>query len=555
MTKQSASNALEGNSLAEAARVATERGVASMGELSGAIEAIKQSSDQTAKIVKTIDEIAFQTNLLALNAAVEAARAGEAGKGFAVVAEEVRALAMRSAEAAKTTSELIEGSVEKANGGVGLGQAVVERLGEIDQQVKKVREVVAEISASGEQQAQGIAQINVAVEQMNGVTQQTAANSEESAAAAEELSSQAETMRQLVGAFELGQQQARAQARARPQVQAKQAKPAAKTGEGSREGGAAEGGAHTEEEDQREQRPRERAQPDQPGRPDPLRGRRAGGPRGVLGAALRPLERARDESLVASPARAGPAAHTDPGRCGQLPYVGAWVRPRRGSRWSPPRSTRPPPCGKYPHDESGNMCDFPGSAHVPGTTGQTSDCERRPSPVLGRDMEETTRGRANAGSVVVERKLGGKYLTFGLGPEEYGLEILRVREIIGMQPITRVPRTPEFVRGVINLRGTVIPIVDLRRKLAMGQAADARETVIIVVQAASLQMGIVVDRVSEVLSITTEQIEEAPGFGAEVDTRYLLGIAKSEGRVRLLLDIERVLSDQDLQQVQRAVEG
>ena len=159
---------------------------------------------------------------------------------------------------------------------------------------------------------------------------------------------------------------------------------------------------------------------------------------------------------------------------------------------------------------------------------------------------------ADASSVRCE---GGKFLTFYLAGEEYGLEILRVREIIGMQPITRVPRTPEFVRGVINLRGTVIPIVDLRRKLAMGQAADARETVIIVVQAASLQMGIVVDRVSEVLSITTEQIEEAPGFGAEVDTRYLLGIAKSEGRVRLLLDIERVLSDQDLQQVQRAVEG
>ena len=226
MTKQSAANALEGNSLAEAARVATERGVASMGELSGAIEAIKQSSDQTAKIVKTIDEIAFQTNLLALNAAVEAARAGEAGKGFAVVAEEVRALAMRSAEAAKTTSELIEGSVEKANGGVGLGQAVVERLGEIDQQVKKVREVVAEISASGEQQAQGIAQINVAVEQMNGVTQQMAANSEESAAAAEELAQPGGDDAAAGGRLRRsGQQQARAQARARPQVQAKPARP------------------------------------------------------------------------------------------------------------------------------------------------------------------------------------------------------------------------------------------------------------------------------------------------------------------------------------------
>jgi methyl-accepting chemotaxis protein len=203
MTKQNAANAQEGSSLSGMTHERTQRGVANMQRLSGAIDQIKQSSDQTAKIVKTIDEIAFQTNLLALNAAVEAARAGEAGKGFAVVAEEVRALAMRSAEAAKATAELIEGAVANANQGVALGHDVVVDLTDIAERVGKVREVMAEINAASEQQAQGIQQVNAAVEQMNGTTQQVAANSEESASASEELSSQAEVMKSLVGQFHL----------------------------------------------------------------------------------------------------------------------------------------------------------------------------------------------------------------------------------------------------------------------------------------------------------------------------------------------------------------
>ena len=136
---------------------------------------------------------------------------------------------------------------------------------------------------------------------------------------------------------------------------------------------------------------------------------------------------------------------------------------------------------------------------------------------------------------------GEKFLSFFLGDEEYGVEILKVHEIIGMLPITRVPRTPDFVRGVINLRGKVIPIVDLRRKFGMPEAGRA-ENCIIVVQVRGVSIGIVVDRVSEVLSIAAEQIEGTPSFGSEVDTDYLLGLAKTDGRVRLLLDIERVLS-------------
>ena len=203
MSKQNAANAQEARGLAESAGASTKRGVESMNRFSLAIEKIKTSSDETAKIIKTIDEIAFQTNLLALNAAVEAARAGEAGKGFAVVAEEVRNLAMRSAEAAKNTANLIEGSVKNAEQGVVLNQEVLKNFGEINEQIGKVSAVIAEISTGSEQQSEGIVQINAGVDQLNQVTQQNAANAEESASAAEELSSQSEEMRRLVADFEL----------------------------------------------------------------------------------------------------------------------------------------------------------------------------------------------------------------------------------------------------------------------------------------------------------------------------------------------------------------
>jgi methyl-accepting chemotaxis protein len=203
MTRRNAENAKEARSLTESALTTADRGVESMKRLSEAIVKIKVSSDSTAKIVKTIDEIAFQTNLLALNAAVEAARAGDAGKGFAVVAEEVRNLAMRSAEAAKNTANMIEESVKNAEGGVSINQEVLENLTEINGQVNKVSAVMAEIAAASEQQSQGVEQVNTAVEQMNQVTQQIAANSEESASAAEELSGQAEEMKGMVAEFRL----------------------------------------------------------------------------------------------------------------------------------------------------------------------------------------------------------------------------------------------------------------------------------------------------------------------------------------------------------------
>ena len=142
--------------------------------------------------------------------------------------------------------------------------------------------------------------------------------------------------------------------------------------------------------------------------------------------------------------------------------------------------------------------------------------------------------------------VGGKFLTFFLAGEEYGIEILKVQEIIGMMDITTVPRTPTFIRGVINLRGKVIPIVDLRLKFGMEAVEKTDETCIIVVRARGVEMGVVVDRVSEVLDIASDNIDEVPSFGAEVDTSYLLGIAKADSRVKLLLAIDRVLSSHEV---------
>ncbi len=203
ITKQNAARAAEARKLADAARMVAEKGMESMKRLSSAIEKIKASSDSTARIVKTIDDIAFQTNLLALNAAVEAARAGDAGKGFAVVAEEVRNLAMRSAEAAKSTATLIDESVKNAGGGVEINHEVLENLMEINGQVRRVSTVVGEMAAASEEQNTGVEQVNAAVDQMNQASQQIAASAEESANAAEELAGQSDELSGIAGSFRL----------------------------------------------------------------------------------------------------------------------------------------------------------------------------------------------------------------------------------------------------------------------------------------------------------------------------------------------------------------
>ncbi|MBI5094712.1 MAG: MCP four helix bundle domain-containing protein [Candidatus Hydrogenedentes bacterium] len=198
MTRQNAESAKQANSTAAEARQAAERGREAMRRLASAIGDIKKSSDETAKILKTIDEIAFQTNLLALNAAVEAARAGDAGKGFAVVAEEVRNLAQRSAAAAKNTATLIEGAQHNADNGVKVSSEVATILEEIANSAQKVDQLVAEVTAATSEQAQGIDHISTAVTQMDQVTQGNAASSEEAASASEELASEARRLETLV---------------------------------------------------------------------------------------------------------------------------------------------------------------------------------------------------------------------------------------------------------------------------------------------------------------------------------------------------------------------
>jgi methyl-accepting chemotaxis protein len=198
MIKQNADNAAQAQSTTGEVRQSTDAGRAAVERLSGAIEKIKSSSDETARIIKTIDEIAFQTNLLALNAAVEAARAGEAGKGFAVVAEEVRNLAQRSAEAARSTSELIEQSQANAQGGVEVNEEVAGLLAGIVEGIARVDDLVGDVARANSEQAQGVEQVTEAMTRMDRITQNTATVSEESAAAAEEMASQAEDLRGMV---------------------------------------------------------------------------------------------------------------------------------------------------------------------------------------------------------------------------------------------------------------------------------------------------------------------------------------------------------------------
>ena len=163
-------------------------------------------------------------------------------------------------------------------------------------------------------------------------------------------------------------------------------------------------------------------------------------------------------------------------------------------------------------------------------------------------MTEVTETMDQTVKALVEKE--GKYLTFSLAGEEYGIGILKVKEIIGMMPVTPVPQTPLFVNGVINLRGKVIPVLDLRLKFGMEEIEYTERTTIIVVevglQSGLVEIGIVVDSVSEVVNIKADEIEETPAFGSSLNTDYILGMAKLEGSVKILLEIDKVLNSQEL---------
>ena len=172
-------------------------------------------------------------------------------------------------------------------------------------------------------------------------------------------------------------------------------------------------------------------------------------------------------------------------------------------------------------------------------------------------MADATAQIEQANKALTEKE--GKYLTFALGPEEYGLEILKVREIIGYMDITAVPQTPDDVKGVINLRGQVIPVIDLRTKFGMAIAETTDQTCIIVVEISQdgrkFNTGIVVDHVQEVLDIAGDDIEDAPQFGSNVETDFILGMGKIGDTVKILLDIDKVLASDELESFSSTTDG
>jgi purine-binding chemotaxis protein CheW len=185
-------------------------------------------------------------------------------------------------------------------------------------------------------------------------------------------------------------------------------------------------------------------------------------------------------------------------------------------------------------------------------------CSLESRPILKEKMPSTIAALGDNSSTAKSNERAGKYLTFLIGKEEFGVGVMKVREIMRMQDITAVPGTPDYLKGVMNLRGKIIPVIDLRLKFGLPAIESTKRTCVIVVQvdgaAMPLLMGMVVDEVSEVLVLTPADIEDTPDFGSSVATAYILGMAKSKGKVKILLDINRVLSSQEIHRLEAVLQ-
>ncbi|MFN8751538.1 MAG: methyl-accepting chemotaxis protein, partial [Betaproteobacteria bacterium] len=456
--KQNAENAKQANQLAIGASDVAVRGGDVVAEVVTTMQGINESARKIVDIISVIDGIAFQTNILALNAAVEAARAGEQGRGFAVVATEVRNLAQRSAAAAKEIKTLISDSVSKVESGSRLVDQAGQTMQEIVGSVKRVTDIMSEITAASVEQSAGIEQVNQAVTQMDEVTQQNAALVEQAAAAAESLEEQAQSLARACSVFHL------ADGETLKSEPVKAAVP-----------------------DFAERRGANRAR-----NVERLPAKRAAGKVSAGGAA--------DREPVAPPGTgyAGPcySKTASLGRPGGRPAAG----------------------------QAEGLVTLQGAALMNAQNG------------LDR----------SAPGAQLQAMEGREFLTFRLGAEEYGIEILKVQEIRGYDAVTRLANAPEFIKGVINLRGVIVPIVDLRIKFGVAEPVYDQFTVVIVLNVGGRVVGAVVDSVSDVLTLEPDQMRAAPQFSSSFDTSHLTGLASLDERMLILVDIERLMLSADM---------
>ena len=439
--KKTAEGAKHARDVVSTAKVDADKSGEVVREAMAAMTGIDKSSKQISQIIGVIDEIAFQTNLLALNAGVEAARAGDAGRGFAVVASEVRALAQRSAEAAKEIKGLISTSTAQVDQGVLLVTQTGEALERIVAQVVEINGIITDIAASAQEQATGLQQVNTAVNEMDQVTQKNAAMVEETTAAAHALADETEELGRLVARYRI-RQAADDPLRARIEEGG-----AARVPRGAEEGVAGEAPAAAH-------------------KPEPVR---------------RPAAKA-----VAN------GSATTAG--------GSFDGRRRGGL---------------------------GSARFAAPLG---------FPEINNDT-----GAQMSESVKVGTGKGSELIAFNIGSQEFCIGTTSVREIRGWTPATALPHAPVFVLGVVNLRGVVLPIVDLAVRLGFPPTQPTARHAIIVVEFGHQVAGLLVDGVSDIFTAGEDQIQPTPDIAAETAKLFLRGVIAMDGRLIGVIDIANLL--------------